>query len=182
MSNIPSPSSEREAFEELYREEGGAVYGFILRLLPGGRGADDCLQETFIRAWRARERYEERRKRRSYLLTIARNVVMDHLSRENGEERKMRGLREQARGAAAAGPPEAGHLLVETVRLMRDKIGELPMPQREAILLYRYHGLTAAEIAEIQGTTRRAVETHIYRGMKALRKSLEPHRGMFGNG
>ena len=182
MTGNPPPPSGPGDFEAMYKEEGGAIYGFFLRFLPGGGGAEDCLQETFIRAWRARDRYEEKDKRRSYLLAIARNVALDYLDREKREGLKARAWATQGNGGGDAGPRFAGERSEgahETARLLREKIAELPVPQRESILLYRYHDLSTDEIARIQGTTRRAVETHIYRGMKALRQGLERHRSLF---
>ncbi len=182
MTGDPVLPSGQGDFEEMYRVEGGAIYGFFLRFLPGGEGAEDCLQETFIRVWRDRGRYEERNKRRSYLLAIARNVAYDYLDREKREGLKARNLAWQGTGAVSrdvrAGPAGAEEAR-EAVRLLRGKIAELPALQRESILMYRYHDLSTDEIARIQGTTRRAVETHIYRGMKALRQSLERHREIF---
>lgn len=181
MTGEPSFPGQ-ESFEDMYREEGKGIYGFFLRFLPNGIGAEDCLQETFIRAWRARDRYEERDKKRSYLLAIARNVAFDYLDREKREGLKARALARDGNGGfvresrSAPGGTEESR---EATRLLREKIAELPVHQRESILMYRYHDLPTDEIARIQGTTRRAVETHIYRGMKALRQSLEKHRDLF---
>src|SRR3974390_964949 len=64
------------AFERLYREHIGRVYGLCLRLTRGGSSAQDCAQEAFINAWRALERFETRSSLATWLHRIAVNVVL----------------------------------------------------------------------------------------------------------
>jgi RNA polymerase sigma-70 factor, ECF subfamily len=90
-------ADEREV-REAYAAHAGELYGFALRSL-GERGmAEEAVQETFLRAWRAGERFDpELGSLRTWLFAILRNVVIDL------------GRARAARPGVAAGNPEAAH-------------------------------------------------------------------------
>ncbi|WP_425955714.1 sigma-70 family RNA polymerase sigma factor [Xylanimonas sp. McL0601] len=82
---------------DAYRSE---LTGYCYRLLGGASDADDAVQETMLRAWRAYDRFEGRSSLRSWLYRIATNVCFDHLgSAAHRRERPM--------GLGAAQAPEA---------------------------------------------------------------------------
>src|SRR5690348_13761580 len=61
------------AFERLYREHVGRVYGLCLRMTRDPAVAEDCTQETFINAWKALGRFETRSSLATWLHRIAVN-------------------------------------------------------------------------------------------------------------
>src|SRR5436305_4930740 len=81
--HVSSPESDR--LEDWVREHGGAVRGYLLGLVRRPEVADDLVQETFWRAWRAGQRYEETGLARAYLLKIADRLACDHF-RGRGRE------------------------------------------------------------------------------------------------
>src|SRR5580700_3596409 len=64
------------AFERLYREHAGRVYGLCLRMTRDPAMAEDCTQETFINAWKALARFETRSSLATWLHRIAVNVAL----------------------------------------------------------------------------------------------------------
>src|SRR3984885_8085421 len=64
------------AFERLYREHVGRVYGLCLRMTRDPALAEDCTQETFVNAWRALGRFETRSSLGTWLHRIAVNVTL----------------------------------------------------------------------------------------------------------
>jgi len=60
----------------------------------------------------------------------------------------------------------------EQAMAVRDAISELPQDLRTAVILAEFEGLSQAEIAQITGTTVKAVESRLYRARTTLRKSL----------
>src|SRR5882757_2955639 len=63
---------------EAYTAHGGELHGFALRSLRDSGLAEEAVQETFIRAWRAGERFDpELGSLRTWLFAILRNVVID---------------------------------------------------------------------------------------------------------
>ncbi|AEG45584.1 sigma-70 family RNA polymerase sigma factor [Isoptericola variabilis] len=78
--------SDVGALLEAYR---GELTGYCYRLLGGAFEADDAVQETLLRAWRAYDRFEGRSSLRSWLYRIATNVCFDHLGSSKRRERPM---------------------------------------------------------------------------------------------
>ena len=56
----------------------------------------------------------------------------------------------------------------ELIARVREKVNQLPPSQRETFLLFRYHGMSYQEIAEIQGVSVKTVDSRLYRAMKRL--------------
>src|SRR5246127_4325293 len=69
-------SGDTRAFERLYREHVGRVYGLCLRMTRDQHLAEDCTQETFINAWRALPKFETRSSLSTWLHRIAVNVSL----------------------------------------------------------------------------------------------------------
>src|SRR5256714_13141597 len=69
-------TGDTRAFERLYREHAGRVYGLCLRMTRDTHLAEDCTQETFINAWRALPRFETRRPLSTWLPRLAVHVSL----------------------------------------------------------------------------------------------------------
>src|ERR1700752_1763662 len=69
-------AGDARAFERLYREHAGKVYGLCLRMTRDPALAEDCPQETFVNAWRALGRFETRSSLATWLHRIAVNVAL----------------------------------------------------------------------------------------------------------
>jgi RNA polymerase sigma-70 factor (ECF subfamily) len=70
-------SGSYEDFDKLYAIYSDVLYGFVLNLTKSPSEAKDILQETFLRVWQTRTKIAEDKSFKSYLYTIARNLVMD---------------------------------------------------------------------------------------------------------
>ncbi len=115
------------AFERLYRDHIGRVYGLCLRLTRDPAGAEDCAQEAFFNAWRALGRFETRSSFGTWLHRIAVNVVLSRRRRSSEqieltppvEEPEMRGewtfdtpVEVSEIEAAIAGLPDGAHVVL----------------------------------------------------------------------
>ncbi len=70
----------------------------------------------------------------------------------------------------------------ELLQMIREKVQELPLSQRTTFLLFRYHGMSYQEIAEIQGISVKTVDSRLYRAMKWLGRHLNGHPGRKSEG
>src|SRR5215469_16654652 len=112
-------AGDKRAFERLYREHAGRVYGLCLRMTRDVQLAEDCTQDTFINAWRALGRFETRSSLSTWLHRIAVNVSL--------AKRRKSGAVEPAPDEEEGGGP--GEWTLETpveVHEIETAIGELP--------------------------------------------------------
>lgn len=153
---------------EAYDEHVWDVYGFLAYRLGNRTDAEDLTQLTFERAVRAAHRFDPARaSARTWLLAIARNLLIDHhrlasTTREVATE-------EVVERNAAPGPEASLGLSPEVERAL----GELTARDRE-ILALRFGGdLTGPEIAELLGLTLANVQQILSRSLRRMRALLE---------
>ena len=138
------------------------VFGLAVTMVGDGAIAEELSQETFARAWRHAGAYDARRGRVStWLLTITRNLAIDHLRAKRTEplDPATIGEAEAALWAAAAAPAD-NEVRAETAEL-RESLAHLPIDQRKALLLAAMFGYTAREIGEIEGIPVGTAKTRI---------------------
>jgi RNA polymerase sigma-70 factor (ECF subfamily) len=157
-------SDEREV-REAYAAHSGELYGFAVRSL-GDRGlAEEAVQETFLRAWRAGERFDpELGSLRTWLFAILRNVVIDL------------GRARAARPTVAAGTPEAPHEPLEQILLswqVEEALRRIGEQHRQVIVETYYKGRPYAEVAAELGVPEGTIKSRVYYGLRALRNALE---------
>jgi RNA polymerase sigma-70 factor (ECF subfamily) len=162
-------AGDERAFAELYERYRRTVFTFLLHLTGTRPTAEDLLQETFFRIWRARASYQPSGEFRAWLFTIARRLAVDHFRRE--------GLAwEENPGAVDAvvsfeTPDRRAEARDELARLER-ALDQLPPVQREVVLLARVVGAGADEIAKVTGSTPSAVRVQLHRALHRLRALL----------
>lgn len=166
------------AFAELVRRHRRTLYRLVLSNIGDPDEALDLVQETFLSAHRALGRYDPERSMRSWLAAIALNKCRDWARR-----RAVRQLFRLARPIEAAGEvaSEAPGQDIEADdrrRLQRValSIAELPTTLREVLTLRTIEGLSQAEVADILGISRKAVETRLYRARARLQALVDEGR------
>jgi RNA polymerase sigma-70 factor (ECF subfamily) len=158
---------DRDSFAALYDRYFDAIYRYCHVRLGSAERAEDAAHQVFVRALEAVERYQEAGRFRSWLFTIAHNVVATELTaRSPGlSSVMMDGLVDPAAG------PEADALAAVERQTVRAALGHLPADQRQAIEL-RLAGLTGREIARELGRSHEAVKMLQQRALAHLRAEL----------
>lgn len=158
---------DRHAFGALYDRYFDAVYRYCFVRLGGAEWAEDAAHQVFVRALEGVSRYQESGRFRSWLFTIAHNVVVDELA--------MRPQRlthdELDRFTDPTPGPEADALAAVELQRVRSALAQLPPDQQRAIEL-RVAGLTGREIARELGRSHEAVKMLQQRGLIRLRTLL----------
>jgi RNA polymerase sigma-70 factor (ECF subfamily) len=172
---------------EDYRTE---LTGYCYRMLGSAFEADDAVQETMIRAWRALDRFEGRSSLRSWLYRIATNVCLDMLS---GRERRARPMDMGPAGAAdmplpaplvetawiepvpdgrvvsAGADPAEVAVARESIRLaFMAALQHLPPKQRAVLILREVLRWRASEVAQLLGTSVASVNSALQRARATL--------------
>jgi RNA polymerase sigma-70 factor (ECF subfamily) len=170
LSNDPAlqPVSSLAGAEEIrhaYAAHARELYGFALRSLADRGLAEEAVQETFVRAWRAGDRFDpELGSVRTWLFAIMRNVVID-LGRSRA-----------AREWPAEALPEPGDEPLERLLLtwqVEEALRRIGEAHRQALVETHLRGRPYAELAAELGVPEGTVKSRVYYGLRALRNALE---------
>ncbi|MBI2155082.1 MAG: sigma-70 family RNA polymerase sigma factor [Candidatus Rokubacteria bacterium] len=164
-------AGNRAAFQVLYDRHHRSVFGFLLRSLGERRAAEDLLQETFLRVFAHREEYRSTASFRGWLFTIARNLLIDQLRRKSGSPDVESRENLEAVADPGATPLQQAEAWELDERL-QEAVLRLTPSQRDVLLLSRFTGLSAAEIAEVTGSSPEAVRVTLHRALLRLRALL----------
>ncbi len=156
-----------EAFLAIYHRHGTAVFQFAWRLTGSRTTADDITQECFLALIRSAGFDDDRGELRSYLFGIVRNLVFRRLRISEREA-------EEAAEAPATVDLLGDLLKAERSELVAGAIAQLPMLQREAIILFTFEELSLEQIAQITGIDANAVKSRLHRARESLRTALAP--------
>ena len=170
---------EDTALNELMARWQQPLVSFILRYTGNAEDALDLAQETFVRVFESRDRYEPRGRFSTWLFTIATNLchnqarwrarhptVTLHGSGEDDDA----GL--ESTLPAPGDTPAAAAERRDLARAVRAHVQALPHDLKTVVLLFEYQDRGYEEIAAALGCTPKAVETRLYRARQILRESL----------
>lgn len=156
-----------------YAAHGAEIYRFMLRGLGDEGAAQDVVQETFLRAWRARERYDPQlASLRVWLFAIARNAMLDH-----ARARRVRpwesNLVDPPAAARIAGVEEDGTERLLHCWVVEEALRRLSEEHREAIVQTHLRERPYAEVAAEQGVPVGTLRSRVFYGLKALRVAMD---------
>ena len=150
---------------EAYAAHSGELYGFAVRSLGDDGLAEEAVQETFLRAWKAGERFDpEIGSLRTWLFAILRNVVIDL-----GRARASRPRVAEGGVEPSVEPLEQALVAWQVEEAMR-RIGE---DHRRVLLETHFRARPYAEVAAELGVPEGTIKSRVYYGLKALRVALE---------
>src|SRR3954452_11460310 len=139
-------------FEVIYAEHAAEVHRTAFSILRDPALAEDVVQEVFERVWRGSGHDERRGPLGPYLKLLARSRALDLWRRTRSSERARHRLEEQAGAPVAIAPgPETALTRAADRRLARAAVRRLPEEQRQAIGLAYWGGLSAQELATVEG-------------------------------
>ena len=158
------------AFEELYRRYARRLKGFFFLQLGGDEElAADATHDVFLRAYEARDRYQEGRRVDTWLFTIAYNICRNHY-RSNAYEA-------QLLATLDAEPITNQQIEVQLDQTALDEaltqvLAELPAPLHQIFSLHYQEELTIPQIAEIVGVPEGTIKSRLHKTMNIIRKKL----------
>jgi RNA polymerase sigma-70 factor (ECF subfamily) len=157
-------TDERDV-REAYAAHAAELYGFAVRSLADPGLAEEAVQETFLRAWRAGERFDPQiGSLRTWLFAILRNVVIDL-----GRARASRPAVAEG-GIEPSVEPFGEALLAWQIEEAMRRIGD---QHRQVLVETYYRGRPYAEVAKELGVPEGTVKSRVYYGLRALRVVLE---------
>lgn len=168
---------DERAASTLYDRHGAVMYGLALRMVGESADAEEVVLDAFAQAWRDAARYDTSRASvAGWLTTITRSRALD-LIRARGRRAKMTDaagttLDEPAAMGSGFAAPDVQVQETERSVAVKSALDELPVPQRQAIELAFFEGLTHHEVAERLSEPLGTVKTRIRLGMQKLRDAL----------
>lgn len=162
-------AGDETALHGAYDQFGALVFTFCLHALGDREAAADCTQETFVSAWRSRERFDPARGAlAAWLVGIARYRVLDaYRARARAPV-----PRPELVGDVADAAVPADELLAERM-LVAHALSTLEDRARQVVELAFYSDLTHTQIAERTGLPLGTVKSDLRRGLQRLRAHLQ---------
>ncbi|WP_344326500.1 RNA polymerase sigma factor [Aeromicrobium halocynthiae] len=150
------------------RAHGPELFGFALNACGDRALADDCVQETFVRAWQSRRRFDpERGSMRTWLFAIARNVVIDEL-----RARARRPVADAESRLEHRQDPVGDHdRMVAHVTLVW-ALAQLSEAHRRVVVAVRLEGLAYEDLSRRDGVPVATLRTRMYHALRRLREIL----------
>ena len=137
------------------------------RSLSGSRDlADDLVQETLLKAWAARKRFQAGTNMRAWTFIILRNLFLSQMRRA-----RFKGEWDDVTASKILAAPASQDRHVELGDMQR-ALMHLPQPQREALILVGAGGFAYEEAAEICGCAVGTIKSRVARGRVALEALL----------
>lgn len=174
-------AGDADAVGALYDRHGQTAYTLAMAIVHGASDADDVVANTFAQLWRTAARFDpDRGSVAAWITTMTRTRALDLL---RAGKRRSR-LHERAAAEDDAGfaspmggsgdAPDAETERRETAAAVRKSLATLPEPQRRAIELAFFGGLSHTDVAAALGQPLGTVKTRIRMGLLKLRESLRP--------
>lgn len=159
-------TTKQTRYEALVKALHSDLYRYAYWLCHEKQVAEDLVQETFLRAWRALDSLKDEKAAKSWLITI--------LRRENARrfERKRFDMSEYEEVSIADNGAISNEQRIEN-QWLRDKIALLPEEYREPLVLQVIGGFNGEEIASILELNKNTVMTRLFRARNQLKDALE---------
>jgi RNA polymerase sigma-70 factor (ECF subfamily) len=176
-------SGEKDAFRLLVERHSQTIFRVAFRMMQNEQDAEEIVQDTFLRAYRALDGFESRANFGTWIYRIAVNRCYDLL-----DQRKTRhemhsqedpdvddsDLVEQL--PATDPSPERNLLSSEIEVRVRSAMKQLTAGERTAFVLRHFEGRTVEEIARVLKVREGAAKNRVHRAVQKLRQHLEPLR------
>lgn len=174
---------DSEAFRALVERHSRALFHLAYRITGNEAEAEDVVQETFVRAWRALDRFEARAQVGSWLHRIAANAALDvvRARRRHGEGPARRpadeaGTAHDPMDRLVSDFPSPERLAAgnEVARRLRAAMAQLTASERTAFVLRHFEDRPIEEIGRALGLHGNAAKQTVFRAVRKLRRALEP--------
>jgi len=163
---------DREAFEHVYREIAGSVYGLARRVLRDPAQAEEVAQEVLVEVWRTAGRFDAAKgSARAWMLTIAHRRSVDRVRAEQASHEREARIAASSQDIEYDQVAEAVETRLEAQRL-RHCMEVLTDLQRESVTLAYYGGYTYPQVAALLGAPLGTVKTRLRDGLGRLRDCL----------
>lgn len=158
------------AYEVLFYKYRNKVKGFAVKLVPSQVDPEEIVQEVFVRVWLKKETVNPEKDFQSYLFSIAKHLVLDHL--KSAVNRKLYFVGEHFQHDLLVDDGSDTPLTEDVEEKLQNLIEEIPERRREIFRLSRFEGLSYKQIAERLNISENTVDSQIRNALNFLRKEF----------
>jgi RNA polymerase sigma-70 factor (ECF subfamily) len=166
-ATVPPKAGKESEWRDAVVQLIPALRAFAWSLSHNASDADDLVQDTLIKAWTNREKFEPGTNLRAWLFTILRNTYYTAAVRRRREVRDETG---KYAATLSTGPTQDWSL---AIRALQAALAQLPDEHREALILVGAAGLTYEEAAEVCGCALGTIKSRVNRARARLLKLME---------
>ena len=147
------------------------LFRLALRITLNRVEAEDVVQETMIKVWNRRDRWDELESMEAFCLTICRNIAVDKMRKMENQNQSLE-EEHDAPDQSYASNPEEQAMQQDKLMLIRRLINALPEKQRSAMQLRDFEGKSYKEIAQIMDISEEQVKVNIFRARQTIRQKF----------
>jgi len=177
---------DRLAFEDLVHRYETELYNYLRHYLGDAQMAEDAFQATFLQVHLKCDQFDEGRRVRPWLYTVATNQAIDAQRRNRRHrmaslDRRFSGKGSEEDGGTLGGllgneerGPAENFVSAEEGEYVREAVEELPQTLRQVVILVYYQGLKYREAAEVLGIPVGTVKSRLHAAIQKLNEALTP--------
>jgi RNA polymerase sigma-70 factor, ECF subfamily len=159
--------SSHPSFTSLVDQYSSEIFSYLYRILQDIDDAEDCLQDTFLRALRAYPRLRHKANLRAWLYKIATNQAFTQLKQRKRINNQSNDLDDIIPSTNSGIEPELERN--QMLLAVKQAVNLLPEKQRAALMMRKYQQLSYAEIAETLNCSQVSARAHVYQALKKIR-------------
>ena len=148
------------------------LFRLALRITLNREEAEDVVQDTMIKVWNARDRWQEFDSIEAYSLTIARNLSLDRIKKMDNQNDSLEEQNTERLDETSSTPSER-MIQKDKLNIVRNIINELPEKQRSCLQLRDIEGKSYKEIADILSITEDQVKVNIFRARQTVKQRFQ---------
>lgn len=164
-------SGDQYAFERMFHTYYSKLCVFSNSYVKSLDIARDVVQEVFIKIWDNREDFEIRQSLKAYLYQAVRNQSLNQIEKNKQKRRLSESLKKHEDFLEEEHSSDLN--TEELTQKIWKLVEELPERRRSIFILYRKHGLSYKEIAEVMDIKRKTVENQMGKSLQFLRERLD---------
>ena len=147
------------------------LFRLALRITLNRAEAEDVVQETMIKVWNRRDRWDEIESMEAFCLTICRNISLDKIKKAENQNQSLNDEHDAPDRSYASNPEEQAEQR-DKVMLIHRLLDNLPEKQRSAMQLRDFEGKSYKEIAGILAISEEQVKINIFRARQTIKQKF----------
>jgi RNA polymerase sigma-70 factor (family 1) len=164
------------AFEQLYLIYSPKIYKKILQLVKQVAVAEEILQDVFVKIWEKRETLDNEKSFKSFLYTIAKNLVIDLFRRAALDRQMLQNF--IIENTELYYPFDNTDLNAESKAIIQKALDTLPPQRKKVYTLIKLEGKSYDEVAELLNISTSTINDHVVKATKAIKFYFEQNENL----